>query len=126
MSTGRPRSRVVLVVLDGWGYRRERDGNAIELARTPVWHRLWDSAPRTLLQANGPAAGLPRGELGNSEGGHLHATAGHPPSAEARRVADPRAACGPGCAPPPDGRYAAPGRSSRPRRRARAGPAPAR
>src|SRR4026207_167384 len=69
MSTGRPRSRVVLVVLDGWGYRRERDGNAIELASTPVWHRLWDSAPRTLLEASGLAVGLPDGQMGNSEGG---------------------------------------------------------
>jgi 2,3-bisphosphoglycerate-independent phosphoglycerate mutase len=40
MSNGSAPNRVVLVVLDGWGYRQERDGNAIELASTPVWHRL--------------------------------------------------------------------------------------
>ena len=40
MSNGRPRNRVVLVVLDGWGYRREREGNAIELASTPVWRNV--------------------------------------------------------------------------------------
>jgi 2,3-bisphosphoglycerate-independent phosphoglycerate mutase len=49
MSNGDARNRVLLVVLDGWGYRPEREGNAIELAATPVWHRLWDSFPHTLL-----------------------------------------------------------------------------
>src|SRR5690349_23286801 len=69
-------NRVVLVVLDGWGYRQERDGNAIELASTPVWHRLWQSAPRTLLDASGLAVGLPEGQMGNSEVGHLNLGAG--------------------------------------------------
>ena len=59
--------RVVLVVLDGWGYRTEREGNAIELASTPNWHRLWRSYPRTLLEASGLAVGLPEGQMGNSE-----------------------------------------------------------
>jgi 2,3-bisphosphoglycerate-independent phosphoglycerate mutase len=68
--------RVVLVVLDGWGYRAERDGNAIELASTPVWHRLWGSFPRTLLEASGLAVGLPEGQMGNSEVGHLNLGAG--------------------------------------------------
>ncbi|MGH7629254.1 MAG: 2,3-bisphosphoglycerate-independent phosphoglycerate mutase [Gemmatimonadales bacterium] len=77
MSNGSARGRqVVLVVLDGWGYRPERDGNAIELARTPVWHGLWQSAPRTLLQASGLAVGLPGGQMGNSEVGHLNLGAG--------------------------------------------------
>ena len=76
MSNGKARNRVVLVVLDGWGYRRERDGNAIELASTPVWHRLWESAPRTLLEASGLAVGLPDGQMGNSEVGHLNLGAG--------------------------------------------------
>ncbi|MFZ5623763.1 MAG: 2,3-bisphosphoglycerate-independent phosphoglycerate mutase [Gemmatimonadota bacterium] len=67
---------VVLVVLDGWGYRREREGNAIELARTPVWHRLWDQSPRTLLEASGLRVGLPAGQMGNSEVGHLNLGAG--------------------------------------------------
>src|SRR5512144_1336667 len=68
--------RVALVVLDGWGYRPEREGNAIELASTPVWHRLWDSSPRTLLEASGLAVGLPDGQMGNSEVGHLNLGAG--------------------------------------------------
>jgi len=76
MSNGSARHRVVLVVLDGWGYRLEREGNAIELASTPVWHRLWDSYPRTLLDASGLAVGLPEGQMGNSEVGHLNLGAG--------------------------------------------------
>ena len=76
MSNGKARNRVVLVVLDGWGYRREREGNAIELASTPVWHRLWESSPRTLLEASGLAVGLPDGQMGNSEVGHLNLGAG--------------------------------------------------
>ncbi len=67
---------VVLVVLDGWGYRQERDGNAIELASTPNWQRLWKSYPRTLLDASGLAVGLPEGQMGNSEVGHLNLGAG--------------------------------------------------
>src|SRR5215211_4171084 len=76
MSNGTPGSRVVLVVLDGWGYRPEREGNAIELANTPVWHRLWQGFPRTLLDASGLAVGLPEGQMGNSEVGHLNLGAG--------------------------------------------------
>ena len=67
---------VVLVVLDGWGYRQEREGNAIELASTPTWHRLWKAYPRTLLEASGLAVGLPEGQMGNSEVGHLNLGAG--------------------------------------------------
>src|SRR5215210_4288884 len=76
MSNDSARSRVVLVVLDGWGYRVEREGNAIELASTPVWHGLWKSYPRTLLDASGLAVGLPEGQMGNSEVGHLNLGAG--------------------------------------------------
>ena len=72
----RPRGPVVLVVLDGWGYRASHEGNAIELARTPVWHQLWDRHPRTLLEASGLAVGLPPGQMGNSEVGHLNLGAG--------------------------------------------------
>jgi len=75
MSNGRA-PRVVLVVLDGWGYRPEREGNAIELASTPNWQRLWRSYPRTLLEASGLAVGLPDGQMGNSEVGHLNLGAG--------------------------------------------------
>jgi 2,3-bisphosphoglycerate-independent phosphoglycerate mutase len=71
-----PQSPVVLVVLDGWGYREEREGNAIALADTPTWDALWSRSPRTLLQASGRAVGLPEGQMGNSEVGHLNLGAG--------------------------------------------------
>src|SRR5215204_3609549 len=67
---------VVLVVLDGWGYRAEREGNAIALAATPSWDKLWAGYPRTLLEASGLAVGLPPGQMGNSEVGHLNLGAG--------------------------------------------------
>jgi len=70
------RTPVVLIVLDGWGFRPGRDGNAIELGATPIWHRLWERAPRTLLEASGLAVGLPEGQMGNSEVGHLNLGAG--------------------------------------------------
>ncbi|TFG51896.1 MAG: 2,3-bisphosphoglycerate-independent phosphoglycerate mutase, partial [Gemmatimonadales bacterium] len=72
----RPRGPVVLIVLDGWGYRAEREYNAIELGKTPVWHGLWSSYPHTLLEASGLAVGLPPGQMGNSEVGHLTLGAG--------------------------------------------------
>ncbi len=71
-----PRTPVVLIVLDGWGFRPGREGNAIELGRTPTWHRLWDRAPHTLLEASGLPVGLPEGQMGNSEVGHLNLGAG--------------------------------------------------
>jgi 2,3-bisphosphoglycerate-independent phosphoglycerate mutase len=71
-----PRTPVVLIVLDGWGFRPGQEGNAIELGDTPTWHRLWAHAPRTLLHASGPAVGLPEGQIGNSEVGHLNLGAG--------------------------------------------------
>src|SRR5438876_6185022 len=81
MSNGRTRgpavtAPVALVVLDGWGYRESREGNAIELGRTPVWHGLWARRPHTLLDASGLAVGLPEGQMGNSEVGHLNLGAG--------------------------------------------------
>jgi 2,3-bisphosphoglycerate-independent phosphoglycerate mutase len=75
-NTRTSRGPVVLIVLDGWGFRPGREGNAIELGRTPVWHRLWERAPRTLLEASGLAVGLPEGQMGNSEVGHLNLGAG--------------------------------------------------
>jgi 2,3-bisphosphoglycerate-independent phosphoglycerate mutase len=71
-----PRTPVLLIVLDGWGFRPGREGNAIELGNTPVWHRLWQRATRTLLEASGLAVGLPEGQIGNSEVGHLNLGAG--------------------------------------------------
>ncbi len=63
-------------MLDGWGFRPGREGNAIELGQTPVWHKLWDRASRTLLEASGLTVGLPEGQIGNSEVGHLNLGAG--------------------------------------------------
>ena len=73
---GRRSGPVVLIVLDGWGYRTQSDGNAIALGRTPVWDRLVHGTPFTLLEASGEAVGLPGGQMGNSEVGHLNLGAG--------------------------------------------------
>ncbi len=62
---------VVLVVLDGWGCAPRGPGNAVELADTPVFDRLWAEYPHTTLAASGEAVGLPPGQMGNSEVGHL-------------------------------------------------------
>jgi len=70
------RRSVVLIVLDGWGYRAEREGNAIALAQTPTWDAVSARYPRTLLSASGLAVGLPEGQIGNSEVGHLNLGAG--------------------------------------------------
>ena len=70
------RTPVALIVLDGWGFRPGREGNAVELAQAPTWERLWARAPRTLLDASGLAVGLPEGQMGNSEVGHLNLGAG--------------------------------------------------
>jgi 2,3-bisphosphoglycerate-independent phosphoglycerate mutase len=88
MSNAVRRAAAVLVVLDGWGYRRGGDGNAIELARSPIWHKLWDSLPRTLLEASGPEVGLPDGQMGNSEVGHLNLGAGRIVPQDIVRVSD--------------------------------------
>jgi 2,3-bisphosphoglycerate-independent phosphoglycerate mutase len=65
------RTPVVLVVLDGWGCAPPGPGNAVELAETPVFDRLWREYPHTTLKASGEAVGLPPGQMGNSEVGHL-------------------------------------------------------
>ncbi|MFB3069985.1 MAG: 2,3-bisphosphoglycerate-independent phosphoglycerate mutase, partial [Gemmatimonadales bacterium] len=67
---------VVLIVLDGWGHGPRSDGNAIALGRTPVWDRLVKSAPFALLDASAESVGLPSGQMGNSEVGHLNLGAG--------------------------------------------------
>ncbi|MBI4419197.1 MAG: 2,3-bisphosphoglycerate-independent phosphoglycerate mutase [Gemmatimonadetes bacterium] len=86
---GRVASRpVVLMVLDGWGHRTAREGNAIELGHTPVWHRLWNSLPRTLLDASGRSVGLPDGQMGNSEVGHLNLGAGRVVPQDIVRISD--------------------------------------
>src|ERR1700728_365418 len=73
--TKRPKP-IVLTVLDGWGYRAETRGNAIALARKPNYDRILKDFPNTLIQTSGPAVGLPVGQMGNSEVGHLNIGAG--------------------------------------------------
>jgi 2,3-bisphosphoglycerate-independent phosphoglycerate mutase len=68
--------RVVLVVLDGWGLAEPGPGNAVELADTPVFDELWEKYPHTTLTTWGEAVGLPEGQMGNSEVGHLNLGAG--------------------------------------------------
>ena len=75
MTPSRPRP-VVLCVLDGWGHRAKTDDNAVTLARTPNLHRFWKYSPRALLQASEEWVGLPKGQIGNSEVGHMNLGAG--------------------------------------------------
>jgi len=67
---------VMLVVLDGWGWREEIGDNAVRQARTPNFDHLWGTCPHALVQASGLDVGLPQGQMGNSEVGHLNIGAG--------------------------------------------------
>jgi len=67
---------LVLIILDGWGYRAETKANAIALARKPTYDRLLREYPNTLIYTSGPFVGLPEGQMGNSEVGHLNIGAG--------------------------------------------------
>jgi 2,3-bisphosphoglycerate-independent phosphoglycerate mutase len=67
---------LVLIILDGWGYRAETKANAIALARKPTYDRFLRNFPNTLIQTSGPFVGLPAGQMGNSEVGHLNIGAG--------------------------------------------------
>ncbi|MCB1882623.1 MAG: 2,3-bisphosphoglycerate-independent phosphoglycerate mutase [Geminicoccaceae bacterium] len=67
---------VVLCILDGWGWRESRGDNAVALADTPVFDRLWRDCPHVFLRTDGPAVGLPEGQFGNSEVGHMNLGAG--------------------------------------------------
>jgi 2,3-bisphosphoglycerate-independent phosphoglycerate mutase len=73
----RPRRKpLLLMILDGWGYREEQDGNAIAMADTPCWDKLWGNDPHCLIETSGEAVGLPAGQMGNSEVGHMNIGAG--------------------------------------------------
>jgi 2,3-bisphosphoglycerate-independent phosphoglycerate mutase len=67
---------IVLTVLDGWGYRAQTKGNAIALARKPAYDELIKKFPNTLIHTSGPFVGLPEGQMGNSEVGHMNMGAG--------------------------------------------------
>jgi 2,3-bisphosphoglycerate-independent phosphoglycerate mutase len=86
--TQAPVAPVVLVILDGWGYREEADGNAIAAAKTPVMNSLWAVYPKTLIRTSGKAVGLPEGQMGNSEVGHLNIGAGRVVPQELVRISD--------------------------------------
>jgi len=66
----------VLLILDGWGYSENPEHNAIHSARAPIWKSLWNSGPKTLIATSGLAVGLPDGQMGNSEVGHMTLGAG--------------------------------------------------
>ncbi len=83
-----PVSPVVLVILDGWGYRPNKEDNAIAMAKTPVMDCLWTTYPRTLIKTSGKDVGLPQGQMGNSEVGHLNLGAGRIVPQELVRISD--------------------------------------
>lgn len=70
------KSPLVLLILDGWGYREDGEYNAIAKAHTPQWDKWWTTCPHMLLNASGEPVGLPNAQMGNSEVGHMHIGAG--------------------------------------------------
>ena len=83
MSSAKP---VMLIVMDGWGYSERTEGNAMALAKLPNYSKLRANYPNTLLQASGEAVGLPKGQMGNSEVGHLNIGAGRVVYQELTRI----------------------------------------
>lgn len=76
MSHSAAKKPLVLLILDGWGHREAPDDNAIYHANTPTWDKLWQEAPKTLISSSGLSVGLPEGQMGNSEVGHMSLGAG--------------------------------------------------
>ncbi|MFN2257808.1 MAG: 2,3-bisphosphoglycerate-independent phosphoglycerate mutase, partial [Desulfuromonadaceae bacterium] len=76
----------MLCILDGWGISAETEGNAAALAHTPNLDRLFATCPHSQLQASGPAVGLPEGQMGNSEVGHMNIGAGRVVYPELTRI----------------------------------------
>ncbi len=77
---------VMLVILDGFGWNERREDNAVALAKKPNFDRLWSSAPHAFLTTCGKAVGLPQGQMGNSEVGHLNIGAGRVVMQELPRI----------------------------------------
>ena len=77
---------ITTIVLDGWGYSENTESNAILAANTPVWDGLWKKYPHTLIKTSGAEVGLPTGQMGNSEVGHLNLGAGRVVYQEFTRV----------------------------------------
>ncbi len=82
------RRPVMLVVLDGWGWREDAADNAVRQARTPAFDRLWAAGPRAFLRTSGGEVGLPPGQMGNSEVGHLNIGAGRVVMQDLPRIGD--------------------------------------
>jgi 2,3-bisphosphoglycerate-independent phosphoglycerate mutase len=82
------RRPVMLAILDGWGWREDAADNAVKQARTPNYDRLWASSPHSLLRTSGKDVGLPEGQMGNSEVGHLNIGAGRVVMQDLPRVTD--------------------------------------
>jgi 2,3-bisphosphoglycerate-independent phosphoglycerate mutase len=83
--TSRP---VMLVVLDGWGWRDDPADNAVRQAKTPTFDRLWATCPHALMRTSGGDVGLPGGQMGNSEVGHLNIGAGRVVKQDLPRIGD--------------------------------------
>jgi 2,3-bisphosphoglycerate-independent phosphoglycerate mutase len=81
-----PQGPLALIILDGWGYSEDPKFNAIQAAQTPVWDRLWQNFPHTLIDASGSGVGLPGDQMGNSEVGHLNIGAGRVVYQELTRI----------------------------------------
>ena len=77
---------LLLVILDGWGHSEDYEHNAIAQAKTPCWDELWQHCPHALLQGSGEAVGLPHGQMGNSEVGHLNMGAGRQVAQDLLRI----------------------------------------
>jgi 2,3-bisphosphoglycerate-independent phosphoglycerate mutase len=86
MSRAERHRPLLLTILDGWGYSESDHYNAIRSANTPVWDRLWSRYPHTLIRCSGAEVGLPGGQMGNSEVGHLNLGAGRVVYQEFTRV----------------------------------------
>jgi 2,3-bisphosphoglycerate-independent phosphoglycerate mutase len=86
--TKQTRRPVMLVVLDGWGWREETADNAVRQANTPAFDRLWATGPHAFLRTDGREVGLPPGQMGNSEVGHLNIGAGRVVMQDLPRIGD--------------------------------------
>ncbi|MEC8087924.1 MAG: 2,3-bisphosphoglycerate-independent phosphoglycerate mutase, partial [Pseudomonadota bacterium] len=84
--TKNSRRPVVLCILDGWGYRATKTNNAIIPANTPNFQRIWHKGPSALINTSGLDVGLPAGQMGNSEVGHMNLGAGRIVNQDIQRI----------------------------------------
>ena len=83
-----PQKTSLLIILDGWGHSDSTDSNAISAAQTPTWDTLWNSSPHTLISGSGRDVGLPDGQMGNSEVGHMNLGAGRVVDQDLTRISN--------------------------------------